>query len=156
MSEFDDSSVHNNSRRRMMTPKQEEFYPWEQPKSSDVDICMTFLKLCIVEDTILDKISSKLEEPLRNTHVDEYVCCQVQHMTEENVHAFHTKMQEIHASINNDLKIPNGKLTHVGLAQVYMFVACVVLCLLVARCSQEYLKGDTLNPWIIALEQGEQ
>nr|GEY03939.1 hypothetical protein [Tanacetum cinerariifolium] len=92
MSEFGDSSFHNNSRRRMMTPKQEEFYPWKQLKCSDVDICRIFLKLCIVEDAIRDKISHKLEEPLRNTHVDECVCCQVQHITEENVHALHLEM----------------------------------------------------------------
>ncbi|GKE53378.1 hypothetical protein Tco_1488534 [Tanacetum coccineum] len=70
MSEFGDSSFHNNSGRRTMTPEEEEFYPWEQLKSSDVDICREFLKLCIVEDPIWDKISRKLEEPLRNIHVD--------------------------------------------------------------------------------------
>ncbi|GKC94214.1 hypothetical protein Tco_1159656 [Tanacetum coccineum] len=105
MSEFGDSSFHNNSRRRMMTPEQEEFYPWEQLKSSDVDICRVFLKLCIVKDPTWDKISRNLEEPLRNTYVDECVCCQVQHMMEENVHPLCTEMREIHASINNDLKV---------------------------------------------------
>ncbi|GJR11261.1 hypothetical protein Tco_0793913 [Tanacetum coccineum] len=55
----------------MMSSDKEELYPWEQLKSSDVDIYRAFLKLCIVEDPIWDKISRKLEEPLRNTHVDE-------------------------------------------------------------------------------------
>ncbi|GJT94854.1 hypothetical protein Tco_1090372 [Tanacetum coccineum] len=64
-----------------------------------------FLKLCIVEDPIWDKISYKLEEILRNTHVDECVYCQVQHMTKENVHALRKEMREIHVSINNDLKV---------------------------------------------------
>nr|GEU85943.1 hypothetical protein [Tanacetum cinerariifolium] len=50
----------------------------------------------------------------------------------------------------------DGKLTHVGLEHVYMFVACVVLCLLVASCSQEHLKVNALDLWIHALEQGEQ
>ncbi|GJT56925.1 hypothetical protein Tco_0991979 [Tanacetum coccineum] len=71
MSEFGDSSFHDNNGKRMMTPKEEEFYPWDQIKSSDVDICRAFLKLCIVEDPIWDKISRKLKEPLRNTYVDE-------------------------------------------------------------------------------------
>ncbi|GJR35602.1 hypothetical protein Tco_1211286 [Tanacetum coccineum] len=64
-----------------------------------------FLNLCMVEDPIWDKISHKLQEPLRNTHVDECVYFQVQHMTEENVHALRTEMREIHVSINNDLKV---------------------------------------------------
>ncbi|GJZ51118.1 retrovirus-related pol polyprotein from transposon TNT 1-94 [Tanacetum coccineum] len=37
-------------------------------------------------------------------------------------------------------KYPNGKLIHVGLEHEYMF-AYVVLCLLVASCSQEHFKG---------------
>ncbi|GJR40663.1 retrovirus-related pol polyprotein from transposon TNT 1-94 [Tanacetum coccineum] len=42
-------------------------------------------------------------------------------------------------------KFPNGKLTHVGIEHSYMFVGYVVLCLLVASCSQEHLEGtDTL------------
>ncbi|GJZ92367.1 hypothetical protein Tco_0664432 [Tanacetum coccineum] len=49
-------------------------------------------------------------------------------------------------------KIPNGKLTHIVLEHAYMFVACVVLCLLVASCSQEHLEGDALDPWIPSLE----
>nr|GEZ42810.1 hypothetical protein [Tanacetum cinerariifolium] len=103
--DFEDSSFHSNFRRRIMTLEEEEFYPWEQLKSSNVDICKEFLKLCIIDDPIWDKISCKLEEPLRNTHVDDCVCCQVQHMMEENVHALCLKMQDIHASINNDLKL---------------------------------------------------
>nr|GFC80756.1 hypothetical protein [Tanacetum cinerariifolium] len=82
MSEFGDSSFHYNTERRMMSPEEEGFYPWEQLKSGDVDICRACLKLCIVKDPLWDKISRKLKEPLRNTHVDECVCCQVQHMTE--------------------------------------------------------------------------
>ncbi|GJX56843.1 hypothetical protein Tco_0286740 [Tanacetum coccineum] len=50
-------------------------------------------------------------------------------------------------------KSPNGELTHVGLGHVYMFVARIVLCLLVARCSQEHLEGNALDLWITALEQ---
>ncbi|GJW53475.1 hypothetical protein Tco_0097560 [Tanacetum coccineum] len=38
-------------------------------------------------------------------------------------------------------KFPNSKLIHVGLKHVYMVVACVVLCLLVASFSQEHLEG---------------
>ncbi|GJR54861.1 hypothetical protein Tco_1405382 [Tanacetum coccineum] len=53
-----------------------------------------------------------------------------------------------------EARVSNGKLTHVGLAHVYMFVACIVLCLLVASCSQEHLEGNALEPWIPALEQG--
>ncbi|GKA03922.1 hypothetical protein Tco_0676703 [Tanacetum coccineum] len=53
-------------------------------------------------------------------------------------------------------KFLNGKLTYVGLEHIYEFVACVVLCFLVASCSQEHLKGNPLEPWISALEQGEQ
>ncbi|GJY98318.1 hypothetical protein Tco_0515228 [Tanacetum coccineum] len=45
-------------------------------------------------------------------------------------------------------KFPNGKLTNVGLQNVYMFVACVVLYLLVASCSQERLKGNALDLWV--------
>ncbi|GJZ74111.1 hypothetical protein Tco_0638257 [Tanacetum coccineum] len=44
-------------------------------------------------------------------------------------------------------------LTYVGLEHAYMFVACVVLCLLVASYSQEHFEGDALDPWIPALEQ---
>ncbi|GJZ75966.1 hypothetical protein Tco_0640431 [Tanacetum coccineum] len=51
-------------------------------------------------------------------------------------------------------KFPNGKLTHVGLEHVYVFVSCVVLCLLIASRSQEHLEGNPLEAWISALEQG--
>ncbi|GKA30070.1 hypothetical protein Tco_0716315 [Tanacetum coccineum] len=105
MSEFGDSSIYNQLGRRIMTPNQEEFYPWEQLKSSDVDICRAFLKLCIVEVPIRDKISRKLEEPHQNAHVDKCVRFQVQHMMEENVHALRTEMREIHASIKYDLNV---------------------------------------------------
>ncbi|GJU25556.1 hypothetical protein Tco_1164177 [Tanacetum coccineum] len=87
MSDFEESSFHNNMGRRMMTPKEEEEYPWNELKRSDIDVCKTFLKLCIVEDPIWDKISCKLEEPSHDIHVDECVKC------------------EIHASINNDFKV---------------------------------------------------
>ncbi|GKB79358.1 hypothetical protein Tco_0946253 [Tanacetum coccineum] len=90
---------------RTMTPEEEKSYPWEQLKSSDVDVCKAFLKLCIVEDLIWEKISCELEEPIRNTHVDECVCCQVQQMTEENMYALRKEMREIHTFINNDLKV---------------------------------------------------
>ncbi|GJY99217.1 hypothetical protein Tco_0516647 [Tanacetum coccineum] len=33
--------------------------------------------------------------------------------------------------------------------------ACVVLCLLVANCSQEHFECNALDPWITALEQEE-
>ncbi|GKA60247.1 hypothetical protein Tco_0759654 [Tanacetum coccineum] len=95
MSEFGDSSFHNNSGRRTMTPEEEEFYPWEQLNSSDVDICREFLKLCIVEDPIWDKISRKLEEPLRNIHVDECMCCQVLSFEEEVKQHVSTSVKEI-------------------------------------------------------------
>ncbi|GJS78636.1 hypothetical protein Tco_0728517 [Tanacetum coccineum] len=105
MSDFKDSSFHNNTERRIITTEEEDYYLWDQLKSSNVDIYRPFLNLCIVEDPIWDKIFHKLKEPLRHTHVDECVCCQLQHMTEKNVHALCKEMREIHASINNDLKV---------------------------------------------------
>ncbi|GKF43722.1 hypothetical protein Tco_0130274, partial [Tanacetum coccineum] len=45
------------------------------------------------EDPIWNKISCKLEEPSR------------EHMTEENIYALRKEIREIHASINNDLKV---------------------------------------------------
>ncbi|GJU56550.1 hypothetical protein Tco_1230264 [Tanacetum coccineum] len=53
--------------RRMMTFEEEDYYPWGQLKSSDVDI--------------------------------------LQYITKENMHALRMEMREIHASINNDLKV---------------------------------------------------
>nr|GEV73992.1 hypothetical protein [Tanacetum cinerariifolium] len=103
MSEFRDSSYHNNTRRRTITQHEEAFYAWEQHSSSDIDICRAFLKLCIVEDPIWEKISQELAEPIRSTHFDECVCCQVQHMTEESMYALRKEMREIHTNINNDL-----------------------------------------------------
>ncbi|GJU44186.1 reverse transcriptase domain-containing protein [Tanacetum coccineum] len=104
MSNFEDSSFHNNNGRRIMSFEIVNYYPWEEIKSSNIDICRAFLKLCVAEDPIWEKITCELEEPFHNTHVDECVCCQVQHMMEENVYALRKEMQEIHASINNDLK----------------------------------------------------
>ncbi|GJS81730.1 hypothetical protein Tco_0748271 [Tanacetum coccineum] len=72
---------------------------------SNIDVCRTFLKLCIVEDPIWDTISCKLEEPSRDIHVDEFVCCQVQHMTKENIYSLRKEMREVHASINKDPKV---------------------------------------------------
>ncbi|GKA52943.1 hypothetical protein Tco_0746258 [Tanacetum coccineum] len=46
MTEFGDSPYHENAGRRMMTPEEEESYPWEKLKSSDVDVCRAFLNLC--------------------------------------------------------------------------------------------------------------
>ncbi|GJT70779.1 integrase, catalytic region, zinc finger, CCHC-type containing protein [Tanacetum coccineum] len=77
----------------------------ERTLSSNVDICQVFLKLCIDEDPIWEKITYELEEPFRNTHVDECVCCQVQHIMKDNVYALRKEMREIHAAINNDLKV---------------------------------------------------
>ncbi|GJQ96374.1 hypothetical protein Tco_0007513 [Tanacetum coccineum] len=105
MSDFKESSFHNNLGRRMMTPEEEEEYPWNELKSSHIEVCKSFLKLCIVEDPIWDKISCELEEPSHNIYIDECMCCQVQHMTEENIYSFRNEMREIHASINNDLKV---------------------------------------------------
>ncbi|GKD81036.1 hypothetical protein Tco_1347875, partial [Tanacetum coccineum] len=104
MSNFEDSSFHNNNGRRIMSFEIVNYYPWEEIKSSNIDICRAFLKLCVAEDPIWEKITCELEEPFHNTHVDECVCCQVQHMMEENVYALRKEMQKIHASINNDLK----------------------------------------------------
>ncbi|GJT85520.1 hypothetical protein Tco_1067237 [Tanacetum coccineum] len=105
MSEFRDSSFHYNTGRRSMSQEEEASYPWEIHSSSDIDICRAFLKLCIVEDHIWEKISRELEEPTRSTHVDECVCSQVQHMTEESLYSLRKKMREIHININNDLKV---------------------------------------------------
>ncbi|GJT96667.1 hypothetical protein Tco_1092185 [Tanacetum coccineum] len=105
MSEFGDSSYYDNTERRTMTSEEEPSYPWEQHSSSDIEICRAFLKLCIVEDPIWEKISRKLEEPICSAHVDECVCCQVQHMMEESMYALRKEMREIHTLINNDFKV---------------------------------------------------
>ncbi|GKA36212.1 hypothetical protein Tco_0722703 [Tanacetum coccineum] len=105
MSEFRDTSYHENIRRRMLTPEEEESYPWELLKSSNVDVCRAFLKLCIVEDPTWERISCELEEPIRNPYVDDCICCQVQQMMEENMYALRKEMREIHTFINNDLKV---------------------------------------------------
>ncbi|GKB58043.1 hypothetical protein Tco_0914229 [Tanacetum coccineum] len=89
----------------MMTTKEQESYPWEQLKSSDVDVGRAFLQLCIVEDPIREKISCELEEPFCNAHVNECVCCQLQQITKENMYAQCKEMREIHTFINNDLKV---------------------------------------------------
>ncbi|GJS66952.1 hypothetical protein Tco_0681516 [Tanacetum coccineum] len=105
MSEFRDSSYHENTRRRILTPKEEASYPWEQHRSSDIDICRAFIKLCIVEDPIWEKISCELEEPIHSAHVDECECCQVQHMTKKSMYALRKEMREIHTLIKNNLKV---------------------------------------------------
>ncbi|GJW33083.1 hypothetical protein Tco_0053115 [Tanacetum coccineum] len=89
----------------MMTPVEEENDNLNGIKCSNIDVSKTFLKLCIVEDRIWDKISCKLEEPSHDIHVDECICFQVQHMTKDYVYALCKNLQEIHASINNDLKV---------------------------------------------------
>ncbi|GJV01381.1 hypothetical protein Tco_1334950 [Tanacetum coccineum] len=73
MSEFRDSSYHENIGRRVMTPEEEASYPWEQHSGGDIDIFRAFLKLCIVEDPIWEKISYELKEPISSAHVDECV-----------------------------------------------------------------------------------
>ncbi|GJR00318.1 hypothetical protein Tco_0523302 [Tanacetum coccineum] len=65
-------------------------------------------------DPIWDKISCKLEEPFRDIHVDECVCCQVQHMMEENIYSLRKEMREIHAFINNDLKVLTAVFEDIG------------------------------------------
>ncbi|GJZ55579.1 hypothetical protein Tco_0610772 [Tanacetum coccineum] len=74
MSAFGDSSFHNNNGRRMMAPEMEDYYSWEGLKNSNVDICRAFLKLCVVEDPIWEKITYELQEPFHNIYVDECVC----------------------------------------------------------------------------------
>nr|GEV52692.1 hypothetical protein [Tanacetum cinerariifolium] len=88
-----------------MTLEEEASYPWEQHSSGDIDICRAFLKLCIFKDPIWEKIYCELEETIRNTYVDECMCCQVQHMTKESMYALRKEMREIHTLINNDLKV---------------------------------------------------
>ncbi|GKB85826.1 hypothetical protein Tco_0958098 [Tanacetum coccineum] len=44
MSNVEDSSFHNNIGRRMMSPELEDHYPWEEIKSSSIDICRPFIK----------------------------------------------------------------------------------------------------------------
>ncbi|GJV75838.1 hypothetical protein Tco_1507422 [Tanacetum coccineum] len=63
-----------------------------------------FLKLCIVEDPIWEKISQELDEPIRSTHIDECVCCQVQHMTEESMYALHKEMSFFKTLMKNELR----------------------------------------------------
>ncbi|GJZ21618.1 hypothetical protein Tco_0558657 [Tanacetum coccineum] len=92
MSNVKDSSFHNNIGRRMMSPELEDHYPWEEIKSSSIDICRAFIKLCVVKDSIWEKITCELEEPYCNTHVDECMCCQIQHMMEENMYALRKDM----------------------------------------------------------------
>ncbi|GKA30569.1 hypothetical protein Tco_0716874 [Tanacetum coccineum] len=79
-------------------------YPKSLKEARGHPIEKTFLKLCMVEDLIWEKITRELKEPFRNTHVDEYACCQVQYMMEVNVYALRKEIQEIHATINNNLK----------------------------------------------------
>ncbi|GJS60834.1 hypothetical protein Tco_0655618 [Tanacetum coccineum] len=67
MSNFEDSSFHNNNGRRMMSPEMEDYYHWEEIRSSNIDICRAFLKLCVVEDPIWEKITCELEEPFFST-----------------------------------------------------------------------------------------
>nr|GEY46204.1 hypothetical protein [Tanacetum cinerariifolium] len=105
MSKFGDSLYHYNTRRRTTSQEEEASYLWEIHNSSDIDICRAFLKLCIVEDPIWEKISRELEKPTLSTHVDECVCCQVHHITEEILYSLCKEMQEIHININNDLKV---------------------------------------------------
>ncbi|GJZ86911.1 hypothetical protein Tco_0658521 [Tanacetum coccineum] len=64
-----------------------------------------FIKLCIVEDPIWEKISCELKEPIHSAHVDECECCQVQHMTKESMYALRKEMREIHTLIKNNLKV---------------------------------------------------
>ncbi|GJR50844.1 putative reverse transcriptase domain-containing protein [Tanacetum coccineum] len=90
---------------KLVLLQEEASYAWEQHSSSDIDICRAFLKLCIVEDLIWEKISCELEEPISSAHVDECVCCQGQHMTEESMYALRKEIREIHTLINNDLKV---------------------------------------------------
>ncbi|GJU61179.1 hypothetical protein Tco_1238945 [Tanacetum coccineum] len=70
--------------RRMMTLEEEEDVNWNEIRCTNIDVCKKFLKLCIIKDPIWERISHKPEEPSRDIHVDECVCCQVQHMTEES------------------------------------------------------------------------
>ncbi|GJW30842.1 hypothetical protein Tco_0047717, partial [Tanacetum coccineum] len=56
-------------------------------------------------DSHMGKISHELEEPIRSAHVDESVCCQVQHMMKESIYALRKEMCEIQTLINNYLKV---------------------------------------------------
>nr|GEV42242.1 reverse transcriptase domain-containing protein [Tanacetum cinerariifolium] len=49
MSEFGDSSYQENTERRIMTPKEEESYTWEQLKSSDVMFVGHFLSCVLLK-----------------------------------------------------------------------------------------------------------
>ncbi|GJX30993.1 hypothetical protein Tco_0240848 [Tanacetum coccineum] len=56
-------------------------------------------------DSHMGKISHELEEPIRSAHVDESVCCQVQHMMKESIYALRKEMRERQTLINNYLKV---------------------------------------------------
>ncbi|GJU35740.1 hypothetical protein Tco_1184094 [Tanacetum coccineum] len=120
MSDFKESSFHNNMGRRTMTLEEEEECPWNKLRCGNIDVWKSFLKLWIMKDPIWDKISCKLEEPSHDIHVDECPS--------------------------------NGKLTHVGLEHVYMYIACGVLYLFVASCSQEHLEGKRIRVYKFNLD----
>nr|GEY05473.1 reverse transcriptase domain-containing protein [Tanacetum cinerariifolium] len=61
----------------MMNPEEEDYYPWEEHKSRNIDICRAFLKLSMVEDHIWEKIYHELKEPIHNTHVYECISLNV-------------------------------------------------------------------------------
>ncbi|GJX23753.1 putative ribonuclease H-like domain-containing protein [Tanacetum coccineum] len=113
MNNFEDSSFHNNPGKRMMSPEEEDYYHWEEIRSSNVNICRAFLKLCVVEDLIWEKITCELEEPSHNTHVDECVSCQIQQTMEENVYALRKELRDIHALL--------------GLKRLYGFLKLLLL-----------------------------
>ncbi|GJX34930.1 hypothetical protein Tco_0246487 [Tanacetum coccineum] len=135
-----------------------------------------------VMDDSQNKIWDKVKEPLSpKLNEDEYsICCEntthmmnalkearmesremllsIHHrlkMLLDNISKMNRKLEDEKVKMNDKgkEKIPNGKLTHIRLAHMYMFMACAVLCLLVASYGQEHLEGDALDLWIPALEQ---
>ncbi|GKA51104.1 hypothetical protein Tco_0744300 [Tanacetum coccineum] len=80
--------------RRMMTFKEGELIDWDDCGGGNIEICKAFLKLCLVEDPIWEKINTKLVKPSYDIHVDECVCFQVQQMREENMYALRKEFQE--------------------------------------------------------------
>ncbi|GJS41817.1 hypothetical protein Tco_0566860 [Tanacetum coccineum] len=105
MSEFEGSSFHNNTGKRIITLEEDELINWDDFNGGDIEIYKAFLRLSLVEDLIWEKISCKLVKPSRDIHADECICCQVQHMTKKNVYALRRELREIHITINNDLKV---------------------------------------------------
>nr|GEU91136.1 reverse transcriptase domain-containing protein [Tanacetum cinerariifolium] len=96
--------LNERTLRRMMTYEKEEFIDWDDFNECDIEIYKAFHKLSLVEDPVWEKINSKLVKPSRDIHVDECICCQVQHMMEGNVYALHKELSFFKKIMKNELE----------------------------------------------------